>query len=70
MFLTFHTTDTETVKMATKVLCKSSDYSDSRIQFSPVAAEDFKSAPIFKEIENQLNKVCVMCILKMHSSHN
>ena len=53
----------ERVEMATKVLCKSCDYSDNRIQLSPVAAEDFKSAPIFKEIENQLNKVCLILII-------
>ena len=42
--------------MANKV-CTRSTFSRGQLQSSPVAASDFKSAPVFSEIENELNQV-------------
>ena len=44
--------------MANKV-CTRSTFSQGQLQSSPVAASDFKSAPVFREIENELNQVCL-----------
>ena len=43
--------------MATKLCTLSPGFRPGELQASHVSASDFKSAPVFQEIENELNQV-------------